>query len=317
MTTTIPRPATPTTPGLDAPGLVAGLREAFAAGRTRPYEWRRDQLRAMRRLLTEREPELLEALAADMGKPATEAYATDIGFVIAEIDHTLRRLRTWMRRRHVHAPLVTKPSRAYIVPEPLGVVLVVAPWNYPVQLLLAPMIGAIAAGNCVVAKPSDVSAHTSAVLARLLREYLDRECVAVVEGGATENQALFAAPFDHILYTGNGHVARVVLEAAAKNLTPVTLELGGKSPAIVDESADLEVAGRRIAWGKFLNAGQTCIAPDYVLVVQSVADRFVEQVRRAIFDFYGPEPKDSPDYARIVSDHHFERFAASSLPARP
>ena len=312
MTTTLPAPATappvPTTPGLDATALVARLRTSFESGRTRPYEWRRDQLQALRRMLTEREPELFDALAADMGKPGTEAYAADVGFVVAELDYTLKRLRRWMRPKRVHAPLVTMPASARIMREPLGVVLVIAPWNYPVHLLLAPMVGAIAAGNCVVAKPSEITANTSALLARLIPEYLDRECVAVVEGAVAETQALLAEPFDHIFYTGNGTVGRVVMAAAAKHLTPVTLELGGKSPVIVDETANLEVAARRVAWGKFLNAGQTCIAPDYVLVAKPVADRFVEHVRRAIFDFYGHDPKASPDYARIVNDAHWKRL---------
>jgi aldehyde dehydrogenase (NAD+) len=308
MTSTISRPGTPATPALDAPGLVAGLRKVFASGRTRPYEWRRDQLRAMRRMLVEREPELRDALEADLGKPATEAYATDVGFVIGEIDYTLKRLRGWMRPERVGTRLVTKPSRGRIVREPLGVVFVIAPWNYPVHLALAPVVGAIAAGNCVVIKPSEVTANTSAALAKLTPEYLDTECVTVIKGGVPETQALLGEAWDHILYTGNGAVGRVVMEAAAKHLTPVTLELGGKSPTIIDETADLEVAGRRVAWGKFLNAGQTCIAPDYVLVMRAVADRFVEHLRRAIFDFYGPDPKASPDYARVVDDRHFQRL---------
>ena len=308
MTTTLPAPPVPATPGLDAPGLVAALRKAFGTGRTRTYEWRRDQLRAMRTMLVERESELVEALGADLAKPPTEAYATDIGFTIAEIDYTLERLRRWMRPTRVSTRLLTKPSSARVVREPLGVVLVIAPWNYPVQLALAPMIGAIAAGNCVLVKPSEVTPHTSAVLAALIPQYLDPDCVAVVEGGAHETQALLAERWDHILYTGNGRVGRVVLEAAAKHLTPVTLELGGKSPAIVDETANLEVAARRVAWGKFLNAGQTCIAPDYVLVSRSVADTFVEHLREAVSTFYGDDPKSSRDYGRIVDDRHWERL---------
>jgi len=307
MTTTT-RPTTPATPDLDAPGLVAGLRKAFGSDRTRTYEWRRDQLQAMRRMLVEREPELRDALEADLGKPSTEAYATDIGFVVAEIDYTLKRLRGWMRPTRVRTRLVTKPSRGQIIREPLGVVLVIAPWNYPVHLALAPMVGAIAAGNCVVVKPSEVTAHTSAALARLLPEYFDNECIAVVEGGVPETQALLAERWDHILYTGNGTVGRIVMEAAAKHLTPVTLELGGKSPTIIDETADLEIAGRRVAWGKFLNAGQTCIAPDYVLVARPAVDAFLEHVRRAVYDFYGHDPKTSADYARIVDDRHWKRL---------
>jgi aldehyde dehydrogenase (NAD+) len=318
VTTTLPstdptsaaKPATRSRKGkpLDATALVARLRASFDSGRTRPLEWRREQLKAMRTLLVEREQELLDALAADLGKPRAEAWATDIGVVIAEIDYALRRLRRWTKPRRVHAPLVTLPSRARIVREPLGVVLIIAPWNYPVQLLLSPLVGAIAAGNCAVAKPSEVASRTSEVLARLVPEYLDTECIAVVEGAVDETTALLAERFDHILYTGNGRVARVVMEAAAKHLTPVTLELGGKSPVYIDESANLEVAARRVAWGKFLNAGQTCIAPDYVLVARGLEDRFIELVRRSVFDFYGNEPKDSPDYARIVDSRHYERL---------
>jgi aldehyde dehydrogenase (NAD+) len=309
MTTTLPAPPTPATPELDAPGLVVGLRNAFRDGRTKTYDWRRDQLRAMRRMLVEREQEFADALARDLSKPATEAYATDIGFTVAEIDHTLKHLRRWMKPRRVSTRMVTKPSRARVVREPLGVVLVIAPWNYPVQLSLAPMIGAIAAGNCVALKPSEVTPNTSSVLARLIPEYLDSTCIAVVEGGVPETQALLGEQWDHIFYTGNGRVARVVMEAAAKHLTPVTLELGGKSPAIIDETANLEIAARRVTWGKFLNAGQTCIAPDYVLVDRSIADRFVEKVRESIRDFYGANPKSSPDYARIVDDRHWQRLA--------
>jgi aldehyde dehydrogenase (NAD+) len=308
MTSTLPAPTTPATPDLDAPALVGRLRSTFATGRTRPYEWRRTQLRQMQRLLIDHEGELLEALAADLGKPATEAYATELGFVGAELKNTLRHLRGWMRPQRVATGVAVKPARARIVREPLGVVLVIAPWNYPVNLLLGPMIGAIAAGNCVVAKPSELTPHTSAVLARRLPEFLDPDCVAVVEGGTPECGLLLDQRFDHIFFTGSSRVAHVVMEAAARHLTPVTLELGGKSPAIVDDTANLEVAGRRVAWGKFLNAGQTCIAPDYVLVTEGVADRFVEEVRRSVFDFYGSDPHASPDYARIVDDRHYARL---------
>jgi aldehyde dehydrogenase (NAD+) len=307
VTTTV-APSTPSTTDLDAPALVARLRASFESGRTRPYTWRRGQLKRLKAMLVEREAELLEALASDLGKPRAEAWATDVGFVIAEIDYVTRRLRRWMRPRRVHAPLVTMPARARIVREPLGVVLVIAPWNYPIQLSLSPLVGAIAGGNCAVLKPSEVTPATSAALARLVTEFLDPECIAVVEGAVDETQALLAERFDHILYTGNGRVGRIVMEAAAKHLTPVTLELGGKSPAYVDASANIDVAARRVAWGKFLNAGQTCIAPDYVLVAKELEDRFVEHVRRALFDFYGKDPQSSPDYARIVDDRHYQRL---------
>jgi len=319
MTTTAPKtgPAPSTSSSkpatvaeLDAPELVARLRATFASGRTRPIEWRRAQLKAMRTLLTEREHELLEALSTDLGKPRLEAWATDIGFVINEIDHTLKHLRRWTKPARVSTPMATKPSKGRVVREPLGLVLIIAPWNYPVQLSLSPLIGAIAAGNVAVLKPSEVAPATSAVLARLLPEYLDGDAIAVVEGAVPETQALLAQRWDHIFYTGNGRVGRVVMEAATPHLTPITLELGGKSPAIIDASANLEVAARRIAWGKFLNAGQTCIAPDYVLVASGLEDRFVELLRRCVFDFYGQDPKASPDFARIVNGAHFDRLVS-------
>ena len=305
MTATTEAPTAPR----DLPAVVAALRATAESGRTRPLAWRREQLQGLRRMLVERESELLAALATDLGKPPAEAWATDVGFVISEIDHVLRHLRSWARPERVWAPLVTRPAKARIVREPFGVVLVIAPWNYPVQLLVSPMVGALAAGNCVVAKPSEVSASTSAALARLIPKYVDTDAVAVVEGGVDETQTLLAERFDYIFYTGNGRVGRVVMEAAAQHLTPVTLELGGKSPVIVDETADLRVAARRIAWGKYLNAGQTCIAPDYVLVTAGLEERFVEEVRRAVFDFYGADPKASSDYGRIVNAAHVQRLA--------
>jgi len=291
----------------DVPDLVKGLRAAFDSGRTRPVEWRRAQLEQIRRMLHEREGALLGALAADLGKPATEAYAADVGFLYADLGLTLKHLRAWTRPQRVRVPMIVQPARARIVQEPLGVALVIAPWNYPVQLLLAPMIGAIAAGNCVVAKPSELAPHTSEVLARIVPEFLDPECVAIVEGGVPVATALLAEHFDHVFYTGNGQVGRVVMEAAARHLTPVTLELGGKSPVIVDADADLDVAARRIAWGKFLNAGQTCIAPDYALVAREVEHELVDRIAKSVAEFYGPDPKASPDYARIVNDRHFDR----------
>jgi aldehyde dehydrogenase (NAD+) len=299
---------TPTTELSEIPKLVASLRGTFEGARTRPMEWRREQLHRLKALLEERESDLLEALAADLGKPRLEGWATDVGIVITEIEYALRHLAGWMKPERVWTPLAQRPGRASIHREPMGVVLVIAPWNYPVHLLLLPMVGALAAGNCVVGKPSEVAAHTSATLARLMPEYLDRDSVAIIEGGVPETQALLAERFDHIFYTGNGRVGRVVMEAAAKHLTPVTLELGGKSPAIVDRDANLDVAARRIAFGKFLNAGQTCIAPDYVLVTREQEQPLIERIGHAIRDFYGPDPAASPDYARIVNDAHFQRL---------
>ena len=291
------------------PETLAQLRATHASGRTRPLAWRHEQLERMRALLVEREADLLGALASDLAKPPTEAWATDIGFVISEIDHVRRRLRSWVRPERVWTPMVARPGSARLVREPYGVALVIAPWNYPIQLLLSPMVGALAAGNCVVGKPSEVAPATSAVLARLIPKYLDTDAVAIVEGGVAETQALLSERFDYVFYTGNTRVGRIVMEAAAKHLTPVTLELGGKSPVIVDDDTDLEVAARRVAWGKYLNAGQTCIAPDYALVARGSEEQFVEHIRRAVFDFYGSNPQDSADYGRIVNDQHCQRLA--------
>ncbi|MGH9061918.1 MAG: aldehyde dehydrogenase family protein, partial [Acidimicrobiales bacterium] len=276
-------PATKVAPGgVGGAGVVERLRAGFDAGVTRPLEWRRRQLVQMRRMLVEGESELLAALAADLSKPAVEGRLTDVTFVTGEIDVALRGLEEWCRPERVPVPLVQRPARASVVREPLGVALVIAPWNYPVNLLLSPMVAAIAAGNAVVGKPSELAPATSSALARLSARYLDQAAVAVVEGGAPETTELLSERFDHIFYTGGSRVARVVMEAAARHLTPVTLELGGKSPALVDQDADLEVAARRIAWGKFVNAGQTCVAPDYVLCHRDVEEELVGGLARAI-----------------------------------
>src|SRR4051794_27402836 len=298
------QPASP-----DAGSVVGRLRATFDSGRTRPVAWRRAQLEAVKRMLVEHEREFLDALAADLGKPAIEGWLTDLVLTTRDVEHTLRHMASWMRPERVPVPWVQQPASARVIREPLGVVLVIAPWNYPVQLLLEPMIAALAAGNAVVGKPSEISAASSAVLARLVPQYLDPDAVAVVEGGAEETTALLEQRFDHILYTGNARVGRIVAAAAAKHLTPTTLELGGKSPAIVHRDADLAVAARRIAFGKWINAGQTCIAPDYVLVHRDVERAFVEGLRATIRTFFGDDPKSSPDYARIVNDSHFRRLA--------
>jgi len=298
-----PHPATQIS---EIPGIVARLRATFESGGTRPLPWRREQLRRLRALVGEHGDELLEALRADLGKPALEAWAADIAAVRLEAALALRNLRRWTRPERVG--WLPFPGRARVVREPLGVVLVISPWNYPVQLLLSPLVSALAAGNCAVLKPSEVTAHTSALLARLVPLYLDPDAVAVVEGAVAETTALLAERFDHVFYTGNGRVGRIVMEAAAKFLTPVTLELGGKSPCIVHEDANLRVAARRIAWGKFLNAGQTCIAPDYVLVHRDRESLLLAELGAAIREFYGEDPRTSPDYARIASERHHRRL---------
>ena len=289
---------------------VDSLRTAYDGGRTRPLSWRKHQLEQMVKMLEENESEFLDALATDLGKPRVEGFITDIAFVTSEVASMIKNLKKWNRSQRVGTPLVTMPAKSRLIPEPLGVVLVIAPWNYPIQLLLLPAASAIAAGNAVVMKPSEVSAATAAVLGRLVPKYMDTSAVAIVEGGVSETTELLEQHFDHIFYTGNGTVGRIVMAAAVKNLTPVTLELGGKSPVVIDASANLRVAARRIAWGKWLNAGQTCVAPDYVMVNTKVQDEFVDELRRAITAFYGDDPQASESYGRIVSPRHFERLVS-------
>jgi aldehyde dehydrogenase (NAD+) len=297
------------TPIEDIPGIVDTVREGQTSGVLRSIEARRTQLKQMRRLIIENEAAFTEALQADFAKPPTETYGTEIAFTVNEIDHMLKHLDEWTRPSKVKVPLTFKPGHAQLVPEPLGTVLVIAPWNYPVQLLYAPAIPALAAGNAVILKPSEVTENVSALIAELTPKYLDSRVVQVVTGGVDETTVLLQQRWDHIFYTGNGTVGRIVMEAAAKHLTPVTLELGGKSPVIVAADADIDVAARRIAWGKFVNAGQTCVAPDYVLVDEAVEDKLLGALLRTVHDFYGDSPKHSEDFARIVSSRQFERIA--------
>jgi len=296
------------TPTSTITGVVGDLRTSFRNGRTRPLQWRTAQLDALAGLLVQHEQRFLDALTSDLGKPAVEAYLGEVGFVLGEIGLARAQLAQWMAPEVVPMPPEQfGPGRSEILREPYGVVLVIGPWNYPFQLVLLPLIGALAAGNTVVVKPSELAPASSEVLAELLPRYLDG--VAVVQGGAEQTTALLAEQFDYIFYTGGGRVGRVVMEAAATHLTPVTLELGGKSPAIVLGDADLDVTAHRLAMGKFFNAGQTCIAPDYVLVDRTVEAELVDRLNAAITQFYGDDPYRSADYGRIVDDRHLARLA--------
>lgn len=303
--------ATAVTPATTAvepiPQVLGRLRATFREGRTRPLAWRLQHLQKLRALLKEREAEALAALRADLGKPALEAYASELGFLVAELDHTIKHLPSWVKPEKVSTPLANQPASSVVMREPLGVVLIIAPWNYPLQLALGPLMAAIAAGNCAVVKPSEVSSHTSALLARWLTDFAPG-AVAVVEGGVPETTALLEQRFDHVFFTGSTQVGKVVMQAAAKHLTPVTLELGGKSPCIVDKDVDLDVAARRILWGKFWNAGQTCVAPDYLLVHEAIERPLVDALRRTLAEFYGADPAKSPDYARVVNERHHARL---------
>lgn len=300
----------PLTLATEIPPVVARLRSTFDNGRTKPISWRRAQLRALRRMLTEERPAWEKALKDDLGKPSLEAHITEIGYVVNEIDHMLKNLASWLRPKRVGVPMALAPAKARWVREPLGTVLIISPWNYPLNLALAPLAGAIAAGNSAVVKPSELAPATSSALAELVPRYLDTEAVAVVEGGVTESTALLEERFDHIFYTGNAAVARIVMAAAVKYLTPVTLELGGKSPAVVEPGVDLTTTARRLVWGKFTNAGQTCVAPDYVLAIGDTARGLQRELARAITEMFGSDPKTSPDYGRIVNERHFDRLSA-------
>ncbi len=270
--------------------------------------WRRAQLSELVWLLQREAGALTDAMAADLAKPELEGWLTDIAAVRRDIQGVIRAVGSWANPRRVPVPWTLWPGRAEVVPEPLGTVLVIGPWNYPVRCLVLPLAFAIAAGNTAAVKPSELAPATSALLAELLPSYLDPRAVVVAEGGPAVADALLQQRWDHIFFTGSGRVGRLVMAAAARHLTPVTLELGGKNPAIVDHSADIEVAARRLVWGKFLNVGQTCVAPDYVLVHKSVEERLLAALAHQITDFYGPDPRLSPALGRVVNEAHMNRL---------
>jgi acyl-CoA reductase-like NAD-dependent aldehyde dehydrogenase len=288
--------------------VVESQKRFFRSGATRAYAFRRRELERLTRLLRDNESRIGEALSADLGKPAFEVYASEIGFLRAETGHALKNLSRWMRPERVPSPMALFPSKSRIEREPRGVVLIIAPWNFPVQLTLGPWIGALAAGNCAVLKPSELAPHSSGLLAELVGENFPRDLVTVATGGAETSRALLALRFDHVLFTGSASIAREVAAAAARSLTPVTLELGGKNPVIVDASADIPLAARRIAWGKFMNAGQTCVAPDYVLVPERRRSELLSGIAANVRRFFGEDPRRSEDYGRIVSARHFDRL---------
>ena len=288
--------------------LVEKQRAYFAEGKTLPIEGRIRALNRLEQALKNREEELCRALKADLGKSRIESYMCEVGLTLSELGYVKRHLRSWSRDKRVRTPLAQFHARSFTVQEPYGVVLVMSPWNYPVLLTLEPLIGALAAGNCCVVKPSAYSPETSAVMASILREIFPEEYVAVVEGGRQENQGLLAQRFDYIFFTGGVNVGKLVMEKASAHLTPVTLELGGKSPCVIDESANLKLAARRIVFGKYLNCGQTCVAPDYVLVHEKVKERFLEYVKEEITHMYGRKPLENPDYGKIINRKHFDRL---------
>lgn len=295
---------------MDYGSLIARQRAFFQTGATAAADFRRRQLEALQDALIRREADLLAALHADLRKNPHEAYAAEIGHVLGEIRHARKNLRSWMKPEHRRAPFFAWPSRAALHREPYGVALIIGPWNYPLQLLLAPLVGAIAGGNTAVLKPSEFAPHTAAVVAAMIAETFDEEFIAVVEGGQDCAEALLREKFDTLFFTGSTRIGRVVMSAAARHLTPVTLELGGKCPCIVAADAPIEMTARRIVWGKFMNAGQTCVAPDHLWVDRRIAPALLDALRKAIRDFYGDDPQRSPDYGRIIHRRHFDRLHA-------
>lgn len=285
--------------------------QAFrGTGTTRPVACRREQLRILYTAIESRETEILEALQQDLGKPLLEAYASEVGFVLADIRYALKHLAGWASPLRCRTPFWLQPASSRIHPEPYGVVLIIGPWNYPFALTLSPLVSAIAAGNGACVKPSEYSPHVSGVIARLLRDHFRPDYITAVEGDAACARDLVGLPFDKIFFTGSTSVGRLVATAAAPNLTPLTLELGGKCPCIVCGDADLEIAARRIVRGKFINAGQTCVAPDHVWVQQERLQPLLAQLTRTLVEFFGPDPRRSPDYGRIVNPMHLRRLTA-------
>lgn len=291
----------------DVKEIIKKQRAYFESGRTLDISFRLKMLKLLQKAIYEHEKDILDAIKKDLNKAPFEAYETEVGIILKELAHTIKRLKSWSRPKRVRTPIMHFLSSSYILSEPYGIALIMSPWNYPFQLTMAPLIGSISGGNCSIAKPSAYSESTSAVIAKILREIFDEGFVAVVEGGRDANSALLEERFDYIFFTGSVSVGKMVMTAAAKNLTPVTLELGGKSPCIVDKSANIELAARRIIWGKLLNSGQTCIAPDYLLVHSDVKDELIGHMKKCITEFYGKNPHKNDNLPKIINLKHFNR----------
>lgn len=288
--------------------ILNGQRKFFKSGKTLEVKFRKKQLIKLKEMITDNESQILAALRDDLNKSDMEGYLTEVGFVLNELDYMIKRLERFASPKAVKTPIAYFSSKSYIMSEPYGVVLILSPWNYPFQLTMAPLVGAIAAGNCVIIKPSEHSPHTTALIDELITEFFDERYIKVIQGEIPQTQVLLKEKFDYIFFTGGTSVGKIVMESAARHLTPVTLELGGKSPCIVEGDVDVELTAKRIAWGKFLNAGQTCVAPDYLLVHSNIKEAFLDALRMVIHDFYDGDPKESKHYARIINEKHFDRL---------
>lgn len=287
---------------------LSHIRDFFDTDATKDVKFRKKYLKALKKAIKKYESEILEALASDLGKNKVEAYATEVGFVRKELSFVLKELKGWTKTKSVTTPMMQFPAKSFIQYEPYGTVLVIGPFNYPFQLVLSPLIGALAAGNCAVVKPSEMTPATSEVIQLIIEEAFPENYVTVIQGEKEVTSALLEERFDYIFFTGSTRVGQIVYEKASKHLTPVTLELGGKSPVIIDETANLKVAAERVAFGKFMNAGQTCVAPDYVLVHNKVKMKFVKALQTTIHEFYGSNIEQSEDFGHIVNEHHFNRL---------
>ncbi|MCR9263060.1 MAG: aldehyde dehydrogenase [Flavobacteriaceae bacterium] len=292
-------------------GLIQQQNQFFASQQTKEVHFRKQYLKRLMQEIKDCEDAICDALYADFKKPKFEALATETQLVLAELKYAIQKCATWSRPTPVETSWTNFPSKDWIQPEPYGKVLIISPWNYPFMLALAPAVGAIAAGNTVVLKPSELSPNTSKIIADIIGKVFPPEYVAVVEGGVGVSQELLSKKWEYIFFTGSTRVGQIVYKSAAEHLTPVTLELGGKNPCIVDESAHLKLAAKRIAWGKFINAGQTCLAPDYILVHDSVKDQLVGELKQQIQKFYGKEPEASPDFARMATTKHYQELKES------
>jgi len=288
--------------------ILQQQRAFFATGCTKDISFRVESLRKLERWVREHREDIFAALKQDLNKPPFETYATEMGVVLDELKFALKHIRSWSKPKRVRTNLKNFPSSGRIYPEPYGVTLVMSPWNYPFNLTLTPVIAAVAAGNCAIVKPSAYSSVTSSLVARLCKEVFHPGHVAVIEGGRAENQALLDEKYNMIFFTGSATVGKTVMQAAAQHLTPVVLELGGKSPCIVDETADIKLAAKRITWGKLVNAGQTCVAPDYLLVQESVKQRLLEEMNLSILEMYGKKTLENPNYPNIINEKHFKRL---------
>lgn len=285
-------------------------RDYFLKGNTKDYEFRIDKLKRLKEVIIKNEELIYEALYKDLHKSSFESYVSEIGFVMSEINYTIAHLKKWMKDKKVRNPLMHFPGKSVIVKEPLGTILIIGPWNYPIQLVLAPLIGAIAAGNCAIIKPSELSPNCDKVICKIIKEAFDPFYVRTISGGVLETTSLLKLKFDHIFFTGSTKIGKVIMEAASKNLTSLTLELGGKSPSIIDESVNLDVAVKSLLWGKFFNCGQTCVAPDYLFIHEKIKNDFLNLFKKTVREFFGEDPVKSEYYGRIVNSRNFNRLSS-------